>query len=74
MISLLTTLLNNVILLLGNEKALVRGGEGDEHPQMDSYRPQRAAGSRQSRYAEAPPAAGQSPDAKGPYSEERRSI
>ena len=29
MISLLTTLLNNVILLLGNEKALVRGGEGD---------------------------------------------
>lgn len=45
-----------------------------EHPQMDSYRPQRAAGNRQSRYAEAPPAAGQSPDAKDPYSEERRSI
>ena len=30
MISLLTTLLNNVILLLGNERALVRGGEGDD--------------------------------------------
>lgn len=63
MILLLTTLLNNAILLMNNEGTLTGGGEGDEHPQVDSHRPQRAAGNRQGRYAEASPAAGQSPDA-----------
>ena len=60
-----------VLQLQGRREGSAREeAKGSEHPQMDSHRPQRAAGNRQSRYAEAPPAAGQSPDAKGPYSAE----